>query len=676
MSHTDVRFIVHYIKPSLYILVNKIIKHKIDEFKQHQEYDVQFKDKLLSVRDSVSIREKESSESEEFNIDDFDEDGMEVVTSKPKAEEKKNDAVKNGGFRDYNIAKQQAETSKMLYKTHDQTMYRGKAFMHAKTIINNKKEGSLRIPVDHYNNTNNSKGELKLKHTYSNILSDVMFVGMQVALRTPTRELELQNDAANIDCLGLSCLQSRTKLDEDPIEYENIKDEYMFMEGSSSGSSLNSPIDTKGCFKFNLGHGLNTSISPEDPRKRFNLSPDDPRGRANSTQRDFLTTSMVTSGRQLAFGEAVKSLIPGQRDYITEQHERQRRIHNSKNFQEILPRPLVNRSTLTATPKNIRASLNNLRIARLPSSTNISYTKQSVKNSVIAEPSFTQYSELKSSQGGFTEQAKNAQFFSAFFSKLHNKTGSSAADSPESKDKPKKKNVIESLLSPGKTLRSTNLNNTSSNAKLTTSSQKNQGILNNLAKLMVSLRTSEKNTKEDLFDFTQSMRLGSTDYAENRGRNASRDNNKTVSFVKRTSIEMKTVESFHITDYVDKYEKPRSRVRRNEKSEYTNILHALHRNDDDGIDTDTERSENTPQNLQRINGFSNSMYFNPSSKQTSTASPKQVASKYRPDRDYGRKEPCLRGLDMITQMSASSLMNCLVKVFHHLDMDPFVVAFF
>ena len=84
-------------------------------------------------------------------------------------------------------------------------------------------------------------------------------LGLQIALRTPMKENELQEDATQIANLGLSCMQSRNKLEEDPIEYENIKEKKMiFLEfedlDSCDSENFHSPIGVKNTthIKFNM----------------------------------------------------------------------------------------------------------------------------------------------------------------------------------------------------------------------------------------------------------------------------------------------------------------------------------------------------------------------------------------------------------------------------------------
>ncbi len=643
----------------------------MEEFKLHHEEEDAYKEKILSARDEVSIREKESSESEEFNIDDLDEN-EDFMNPKPKAEDKKADISKNGGFRDYSISKQQAQpdNSKMMFKTHDQSMYRAKAFVHAKTVTGKQKEGPHRGPVNHLGSSRKIGGDSKLEYGYNNILGDVMVLGMHIALRTPTKELELQGDATSIDCLGLSNLQTRNKIDEDLIEYEHIKDEYYFMEGdgSSSGSNLNSPIDTKGAafFKINLSPELNGSDTKITPIL-------DRRSRAETSNMEFLNSSMMMSTRTMGFGEVVRTINATHKDYTTEQHERQRRIHNSSNFVEILPKNLINRKISGFSPRNHKASLKNLKIGKiLPN--NVQTSKQSSKNSIISEPTYSQAPDTKASKGGFTEQAKNALYFSNFFNKFHNKDSSSSAnDSPGSKPK-KNTNTIESILSAEKTMYPSNQMNTSSSGKLSTSGQKNQGILNNLARLMLSVRPTDDTPKSDIHEFTQSLKLGSLDL------DYLREDKNSLRFLKRPSVEIKTLENSNITDFHSGFDHETFTRKKKDKPEYLNILQSLHKNDNTHDESETDRSANTPINLDRTTILNKSLHHKANTKKPSMgASPKAVNSsmitRYTTQKCHSckRKEYPLHSLDMVTEMSTISLMRCLTKIFHHLDMDPFVV---
>ena len=118
----------------------------MEEMKNLTEEYMEYNAKILSARGSVEKKELIESSSEEFNLDDEFEESM----SRPKVEEKKVDISKNGGYRDYQLLSQvKPGLEKMMYKTHDQSMFRGKALKHAITFAGKQKEGPSRLPVNH-----------------------------------------------------------------------------------------------------------------------------------------------------------------------------------------------------------------------------------------------------------------------------------------------------------------------------------------------------------------------------------------------------------------------------------------------------------------------------------------------------------------------------------------------
>ena len=448
---------------------------------------------ILSARGSVEKKELIESSSEEFNLDDEFEESM----SRPKVEEKKTDVSKNGGYRDYQLLAQiKPGLEKMMYKTHDQSMFRGKVLKHAITFASKQKEGPNRLPVNHLSG--------RIEHSQSQVLGEIFNIdlNLQIALRTPLKEYELQEDATQIANLGLSCLQSRNKLEEDPIEYENIKEKkilFLVFENLDSCDSENfhSPIGAKNTthIKFNMPNLA--SLKPNlQAQQQIDL---------NLDKADF-SKSFVADTKVLA--DIGARLL----EVTNEYHERQRKIHNSQNFREIMPRILLNRQkdkSSTNSP-NYRTSD---RGKAIQSSRN-----PEVQVSPISSFIDVRSSGIVSSQSTLSKNDKVEQF-SSFFNKLHNRSDlprstietsivtkeesvlmESCIDTPDeySSGKLTKKKLIELINSPQITARQLGGKNNSISSQQKPNSAKAQGMLTNLAILMTNLKTDDKSLRNPI----------------------------------------------------------------------------------------------------------------------------------------------------------------------------------
>lgn len=205
---------------------------------------------------------------------------------------------------------------------------------------------------------------------------------------------------------------------------------------------------------------------------------------------------------------------------------------------------------------------------------------------------------------------------------------------------------------------SSQLTNINAKSMIKLNNEKNQGILTNLAKLMLKVKTGEKLSTSRPEGLASSMIVRSSN-GENKGAEADQDHK-----LRRSNV-VKGYEGYQAIQTASE-NVLRSNSALKNKPGYFNVLQALKigqerelSDHDDGEVKIVKSKEKLNTSIVSINKKSN--------------------SKLPPVKPLGKKPANnlykLRGLDMVTEMSASKLMYCLEGVFRRLGLDPFIVDF-